>query len=100
MALVPAPRPSAVARVLRVLLARPVLHESVKWDTVGRCQKAICAYCNREIGVSTTGRMARHGPLSGRPCRGTDGRTTTPFRSPGPAATRALAGRRRRRGQR
>jgi hypothetical protein len=100
MSLVPVPRTSVVARVLRVLMLAPPRHQSIKWDTDGRCQKAICSYCNREIGVSTTDRMSRHGPLNGRPCRGTNGNTTQPYRSPGAAATRALAGRRRRRGKR
>lgn len=100
MSLVPVPRTSMVARILRVLQVGPPKHRSIKWDTEGRCQKAICSVCGREIGVSTKDRMSRHGPLSGRPCRGTDGGTTRPYRSPGPEAERALAGRRRTRGKR
>lgn len=100
MALVPVPKASVVARVLRVLLVRPPLHTSVKWDTVGRCQKAVCASCGREIGVSVKDRMARHGPLDGRACPGTGGHTTEPYRSPGAAARRALAGRPRSRRKR
>lgn len=104
MALVPAPQRSSgpVVWVLRMLFgADRRRHESIKWDTNGRCQRAICGVCDREVGVSTAGRLVRHGPVDKPACRGTGGPTTFP--TVGPANARAamtarnnaLAGRRR-----
>jgi hypothetical protein len=103
MALVPAPqsRESLIVRVLRVLLAKPQLHGSIKWDKYRRCQTAVCAVCGRHIGVTTRGNLSRHGPLDQAPCPGTGGATTYPVitdKNAGAAyaaAEQALAGHRR-----
>ena len=108
--LVPAsagPERSLLMRVLRVLFGQrgPAPHESIAWDPVGRCSKAICSVCDREVGVSIKDRMAPHGPHR-NPCPGGGGGTTVPRQGPGNAATsirarnQALAGRARRRGKR
>lgn len=99
------PVQSPVVRILKALLGfGGGRHESIKWDTLGRCSAALCRDCGREIGVTgPTGRegvLTRHGPID-RPCGGTGGRTTFPVIGPRnanaayAAKNAAIAGRRR-----
>lgn len=87
--------------VLRALLGLGRRHVSIKWDTVGRCQRAICGVCDAEVGVSMAGKLLRHGPADRPRCPGTGDGTTVPFLGPANSAAalrarnQALAGRRR-----
>lgn len=108
--LVPAseePSRSLLLQVLKALfgIGGPARHESIRWDSYGRCDRAICSVCDAEVGVSVKDRMSPHGPHH-RPCPGSRGGTTVPRQGPGNAAgsirarNQAVSGRRRRRGQR